>query len=88
VLYISHCIYIPRYVKSINVQVGSPILWKETESEVCYYKLQKCYRVIEKNNTKPAFDFRKDVLSEIFLLGILNKRRVRNGPQKLTDIIC
>lgn len=87
VIYFSLYTDIPLYVKSINVQAGGPILRQGTESEVCCYKLQKCYKVIEKINTKPAFDFRKDVLLETLLLGILNKWQIRNGPQKWTDII-
>jgi hypothetical protein len=49
VVYFSLYTDIPRYVKSINVQAGGPILRQGRESEVYCYKLQKCYRVMEQN---------------------------------------
>lgn len=47
------------YVKSINVQACRPILRQGTDSEICCHKLQKCYRVIEKNKHETCFWFQK-----------------------------
>jgi hypothetical protein len=69
VVHVSQYTDIPRYVKSINVQMGNSILRQGTESEICCYKLRKYYRVIEKNKHETCFWFQKGrVVGNIFLL--------------------